>query len=218
MELRHERFRKRDAVLAFEEVEFPFPFRWKKKCQIANRRTSLSAHTSKIGEHSSLFFLLVLIWFFFSFFFSFVLFHVTRGYRVPVNRAPRKSVVTADRAYAHIARGSLWPSVTVYSFRSYFVPVALKKSQSIRDKYAYVPDDGDLPRYVMTVAGMLINICLRCFFFLTENKRVYIYGRSWFLPPALLSDLSIIIAHLMRFVNSSCEMCLKPKRYLLLFH
>lgn len=57
-------------------------------------------------------------------------------------RTLRTFAVTADHAYARIARGSLWPSVTVYSFRSYFVPVALKKSQSTRGKYACAPDDG----------------------------------------------------------------------------
>jgi hypothetical protein len=36
------------------------------------------------------------------------------------------------------AHGSLWPSVTVYSLRSYFAPVVLKKGQSTRDKYARV--------------------------------------------------------------------------------
>lgn len=81
--------------------------------------------------------------FFGGFFFRlarFALFFVSRLPRVYV-RTPRKFAVTADHAYARtrIARVSLRPSVTVYSFRSYFVPVALKKSQSSRDKYACAP-------------------------------------------------------------------------------
>lgn len=113
------------------------------------------------------FFLVVLICFLF---FVFVLFccvswHADTAYK----RVPRKFTVTADRADTRIARGSLWPFVvTVYSFRSYFVPVALKKSQSIRDKYACVLDDRKralrrIPICRDSCARMLINIYLRCF-------------------------------------------------------
>lgn len=138
VELRHERLRKRDAVLVRGGLEFPSAKRKKNVRSLIGEHRWALAHR-KLASILLFFFSTHFDLFFFLFFFSFVLFHVTRGCRVSVNRAPRKSVVTADRVYAHIARGSLWPSVTVYSFRSYFVPVALKKSQSIRDKYAYIP-------------------------------------------------------------------------------
>lgn len=127
------------------------PFR--RKCQVTNRR-ALPRYAAATRQKLA-YILFSPVWFCF----------VTWAPRTRTYAA--KIAVTADHAYARIARGSLWPSVTVYSFRSYSVPVALKKSQSTRGKYACVPDDGerrcDPLRYVATVAGTLINICLRCF-------------------------------------------------------
>lgn len=130
------------------------PFR--RKCQIANRRTSLDVTTLLHPENCRVFF-----FFFYTFWFVFccLFFILFRDTRVPCAAKIRRD---------SRSRVSLWPSVTVYSFRSYFVPVALKKSQSIRDKYAYILDDGErelrpIPICRDSCARTLINIYLRYF-------------------------------------------------------
>lgn len=130
----------------------------------------------KIGGHSFFCFML---------FFRFVSRH---DYCARAAVTPWKFAVTADHAYARIARGSLWPSVTVYSFRSYFVPVVLKKSQSTRDKYAsrsrWWRARCDLLQRVAIVTGTL-NIYLR---YSAVNKHVFIWNFSSF-----YSDLLILM-------------------------
>lgn len=64
------------------------------------------------------------------------------------------------------ACGSLWTSVMVYSFRSYFVLVVLKKSQSTCDKYARARSMAGCygnPICRDSCPGTSINTCLHCF-------------------------------------------------------
>lgn len=195
MELRHERLRKRDAVLAFEEVEFPFPSGGKKnvKSLIGEHRWALTRR--KLA--SILLFFFYSFWFVFFFRFFFIRF-VSRDTRVPRTRKPGAAKIRRDsrsrvRAYCtrivmairyglfvqKLFRACRPEKEPIYSrqicVRSRWWRPAPIRHDSCRDADKYLPS---------------------LFFFVTENKRVYIYGRSWFLPPALLSDLSIIIAHL----------------------
>lgn len=102
-------------------------------CIIDERRYAARRllHTPEIGVH-------ILFFFASRFVFRPPVFFLSR---VPARANSAKICCDSrSRAYARIRRArSLWPSVTVYSFRSYFAPVVLKKSQSTRDKYARVP-------------------------------------------------------------------------------
>lgn len=124
----------------------------------ANRRASLCATAvtpPEIDDHSFFLSSFRPITFRRSiFFFSFSSFANVRC----TNAVKIAVTVRSRRVRARIAHGSLWLSVTVYSPRSYFAPVVLKKSQSTLDKYARAFSDGER---VATYLDVLRTPCCR---------------------------------------------------------